>query len=451
MLCNLLVLTYAAWKRTLLADGPRQAINAIILSALFQYVATYNPDNLVPPPGFHWSNVPILWGQDPGSSNPKTDIPTAMLFWSMTITVILFLISLFSLVLAALLYLPLLCNIQGNLKEYVCHKVDKRLGQIMKRIQKTRIKRNMSLERKIALGGQITNSKGETVDASHLQPTLPSISLEPLQDDKYTAGNYGGRRSPDPYNNGRRSPGPDDAYSSDTHSLKSSMYHGMTPSVKADYALYSGGFSHDEHSYPPTPGYDEAYAASQTSLLAHAAAPGRSGTPSASQVSIPMHAAPSGAPDYPPAPPTAYGAPSYPPNVSQPPPRQAQRNSPPSYAPGGQSAQRMVSPPPHAARSPPPSIRSPPPPMRSPPAQGQFNVAQYSYDAVRQGGGQAHYDYTVASASLPGGTVYQVEQVNAFQQQARAPQQARPGPNPHQQQQQRYNYQPQQFDSGHGW
>jgi hypothetical protein len=54
---------------------------------------------------------------------------------------------------------------------------------------------------------------------------------------------------------------------------------------------------------------------------------------------------------------------------------------------------------------------------------GQFNVAQYSYDAVRQGGGQAHYDYTVASASLPGGAVYQVEQVNAFQQQARAPQQ----------------------------
>jgi hypothetical protein len=64
---SLLVLTYAAWKRTLLADGPR-AINAIILSALFQYVATYNPDNLVPPPGFHWSNVPILWGQDPGNN-----------------------------------------------------------------------------------------------------------------------------------------------------------------------------------------------------------------------------------------------------------------------------------------------------------------------------------------------------------------------------------------------
>jgi hypothetical protein len=29
------------------------------------------------------------------------------------------------LVAAALLYVPLLCYIQGNLKEYVCHKVDK--------------------------------------------------------------------------------------------------------------------------------------------------------------------------------------------------------------------------------------------------------------------------------------------------------------------------------------
>ncbi|KAL1409083.1 Potassium transporter [Vanrija albida] len=431
--------SFKTWKRTLLADGPRQAINAIILSALFQYVATLKVDGMSE--GFHWTNVPILWGADPRKVDPKTDIPTALLFWSMTITVVLFLFSFFSLVLAALLYLPLLCNIQGNLKEYVCHKVDKRLGQIMKRIQKSRIKRNMSLERKIALGGQITNSKGETVDASHLQPTLPSIALEPLKDDKYTAGNYGGRRSPDPYGNGRRSPGPDDAFSSDTHSLKSSMYHGMTPSVKADYALYET-YSHDGHSYPPTPGYDEAYGASQTNLLANAAAPAQTSPPLhvAGNVSIPQRAAPNGAPGYPPAPPTPYGAPSYPPTVSQPPPRQAQRMSPPSYAPGGPAAPRLVSPPPQAVRSPPPSIHSPP-------AHGQFNVAQFSYDAVRQGGGQAHYDYTMASATLPGGA-YQVEQVHAFQHQARAPQQGR-GPAPQQYRPQQHQHQ--QFDSGHGW
>jgi len=48
-----------------------------------------------------------------------------MLLFAQLATVLIFAGSLILLVAAALLYVPLLCYIQGNLKEYVCHKVDK--------------------------------------------------------------------------------------------------------------------------------------------------------------------------------------------------------------------------------------------------------------------------------------------------------------------------------------
>jgi hypothetical protein len=64
----------------------------------------------------------------------------------------------------------------------------------MKRIQE-RIKRNMSLERKIAL---VARSQIQRARRSMPATSSPTLPLEPLQDNKYTAGNYGGRRSPDP-------------------------------------------------------------------------------------------------------------------------------------------------------------------------------------------------------------------------------------------------------------
>lgn len=44
---------------------------------------------------------------------------------STTFTVLIFAISLAMLIVAGICYIPLLAHIQGNLKEYCCHKVDK--------------------------------------------------------------------------------------------------------------------------------------------------------------------------------------------------------------------------------------------------------------------------------------------------------------------------------------
>lgn len=51
-----------------------------------------------------------------------------MLLFAICATVLIFAGSLILLIAASIMYVPLLCYIQGNLKEYVCHKVDK-VGQ----------------------------------------------------------------------------------------------------------------------------------------------------------------------------------------------------------------------------------------------------------------------------------------------------------------------------------
>jgi len=85
----------ADWKRLLLADGPRQSINALTLYS-FAYAN-----------GFNWSDLPSWWDDS---------VSTAMLLFAICFTVIIFLGSLILLIAASILYVPLLCYIQGNLK-----------------------------------------------------------------------------------------------------------------------------------------------------------------------------------------------------------------------------------------------------------------------------------------------------------------------------------------------
>ncbi|WRT64524.1 uncharacterized protein IL334_001456 [Kwoniella shivajii] len=152
--------TFKGWKRLLLADGPRQSINALVLYS-FAYAN-----------GFQTSDIPAYW---------DNSAVTAMLLFSMIATVLIFAGSLLLLIVAAVFYVPLLCYIRGNLKEYVCHKVDKRISELIKKKQRQRIARNAALEKKIAQGGAvggIKNSKGAMMDGAMPQPTLPQISLE---------------------------------------------------------------------------------------------------------------------------------------------------------------------------------------------------------------------------------------------------------------------------------
>lgn len=98
----------SGWKRVLLADGPRQSINALTLYAF--YLTKQNDGN--------WYDVGKYF-------KGNTSIIISALTVSTLFTVIIFAGSLILLIIAGVCYVPLLCHIQGNLKEYCCHKVDK--------------------------------------------------------------------------------------------------------------------------------------------------------------------------------------------------------------------------------------------------------------------------------------------------------------------------------------
>jgi len=146
----------------ILAEGPRQAINALTLYAF--YLAKENDG--------HWYDVDKYFA---GNS-----IITTALTISTAFTVLMFAISLLMLLIAGLCYLPLLCYIQGNLKEYCCHKVDKRIAEIIKRRNKQRLAKAAALAKKEAAGdySHLKNKKGELIAKPLPQPTLPNISLD---------------------------------------------------------------------------------------------------------------------------------------------------------------------------------------------------------------------------------------------------------------------------------
>jgi len=85
-----------------------------------------------------------------------------------------------TLIAAAICYIPLLFYIRGNLKEYCCHKVDKRISEVVKKKTKERLQKNAALARKEAAGdfSHLRNKKGEFMTKPLPQPTLPNISLD---------------------------------------------------------------------------------------------------------------------------------------------------------------------------------------------------------------------------------------------------------------------------------
>ncbi|BGP28077.1 vacuole protein [Rhodotorula toruloides] len=143
--------TFKGWKRLLLCDAPRQVINAITLWSFGK--------------SQQWTTDLSVYFS--GSLIKKVALIT------MSYTVIIFAISAVCLLIASALYVPLLCYIQGNLKEYCCHKVDKRIAELMKRKAKRRLKQERELEEREARG-DFRHLKGR---APRPQPTLPKIGL----------------------------------------------------------------------------------------------------------------------------------------------------------------------------------------------------------------------------------------------------------------------------------
>ncbi|KAI8048348.1 uncharacterized protein B0P05DRAFT_564563 [Gilbertella persicaria] len=102
------------WKRLLLAEAPRQVINVVTLEALIP----------------EW--LKIRNGQVSFDNGVLGEtVIQQILTITMAFSVVVFAISFVLVCAAAVLYIPLLCHIRGNLKEYCCHKVDKRIATLL--------------------------------------------------------------------------------------------------------------------------------------------------------------------------------------------------------------------------------------------------------------------------------------------------------------------------------
>lgn len=215
------------WKRLLLADGPRQSINALTLYAFYLTKKDKGP----------W------W--DLGKYFAGNDLVTTGLTISTAFTVLVFAGSCLLLIVAGVCYIPLLCHIQGNLKEYCCHKVDKvrflhtlllfcltvssqRIAEIIKRKNKQRLAKAAALARKEAAGdfSHLKNKKGELIAQPLPQPTLPNVSLDDEED-----GSSMRTRAPP-----------------STYTGQSDYYYGDRKEYGADYSPAE---------YPPMPAYNQ--------------------------------------------------------------------------------------------------------------------------------------------------------------------------------------------------
>ena len=139
--------TNSGWKRLLLAEGPRQVLNAITL-----YSVAKNEN---------FSFDVHVYQQE------FTTVQGVVLSF-MLLTVAIWALSFIRLLVAGLLYWPLLvCHIRGNLKEYCCHKVDKRISQML--VERRRKRFDQKPEQR-----DVSNSP----DNLGSRPTLPKVELD---------------------------------------------------------------------------------------------------------------------------------------------------------------------------------------------------------------------------------------------------------------------------------
>ncbi|KAI8344844.1 hypothetical protein BC941DRAFT_409801 [Chlamydoabsidia padenii] len=137
--------TLKGWKRLLLAEAPRQIINIVTLKALVPQWIQINKGTL------SLDNTAL------GHS-----LVQQLMTCTMAFSTLIFAISFILVCIAGTMYPPLLCHIRGNLKEYVCHKVDKRIDELLR--QQAR-RRQLGTRHKMT-----TQTLGK--------PTLPSMTPE---------------------------------------------------------------------------------------------------------------------------------------------------------------------------------------------------------------------------------------------------------------------------------
>jgi Fungal potassium channel len=134
----------SGWKRLLLAEGPRQVLNAITL-----YSVAKDQD----------------FSFDIHRYQEVYTTVQGIVMSFMLLTVAIWALSAIRLLVAGILYWPLLCHIRGNLKEFCCHRVDKRISKLL--ADKRQQRRDPTIKKEDT----------KTID-SNFKATLPNVEFD---------------------------------------------------------------------------------------------------------------------------------------------------------------------------------------------------------------------------------------------------------------------------------
>ncbi|KAI3640027.1 hypothetical protein MIR68_000905 [Amoeboaphelidium protococcarum] len=129
------------WKRLIFAETPRAGINMYWLVLVLISLNYQDGQNALRP--------------------YMEDNRVFVLLLLVALAVLIYLFSAFSHLIAVIIYIPMICEIRGNLKEYCCHKVDKRIAQL--------IAKNESRKAEQAQLSAYKNKKSNTAQKQLLQ------------------------------------------------------------------------------------------------------------------------------------------------------------------------------------------------------------------------------------------------------------------------------------------
>ncbi|KNE68520.1 vacuole protein [Allomyces macrogynus ATCC 38327] len=172
------------WKRLIFAETPRHIITAMLLAYQLRMLGLPDDTDLRKWGNAHPSATKLQREQyrtDFKWDLVKTHVldvnSLAQQFgvFTMTFVFVMYVFNVLSTLVAAIVYVPLLCKIRGNLKEYVCHLIDKRIGELMRRKARKRIEQQ---QQELALYGT-TKETAETGGPRAELPVLADDTASP--------------------------------------------------------------------------------------------------------------------------------------------------------------------------------------------------------------------------------------------------------------------------------
>ncbi|KAJ3390147.1 hypothetical protein HDU92_000643 [Lobulomyces angularis] len=177
--------TFKSWKKLFLAELPRQFLYGLFftenLIQTYQDQKGLKANKDVASFDLFLHSVKVYF-QNIAASPTILAQQCLMLF-----TVLIWIFSFISFICAIFIYFPLLAKIQGNLKEYCCHKIDKRIDGILRKQSKKRVEEATRHEME-----EIGNMKSAAIKYN------PDAYSDSDVTSDYCSSNKGSKRVPPP-------------------------------------------------------------------------------------------------------------------------------------------------------------------------------------------------------------------------------------------------------------